>query len=185
MVVQEQLVTVEAFEQFIARPENRDRLFELIDGEIVEKMPTRLHGVIAGILVTEINLCVRRNNLGTYAAVEARHRPANDDKNDRLPDVSYVADAGKPIEAQGAALYMPDLCVEIKSPDDTFTELRQKAAFYIANGARLVWLIYPEQRCVEVYQPNADSMLLTERDTLTGGDVLPGFSLPVRDLFPA
>jgi Uma2 family endonuclease len=78
---------------------------------------------------------------------------------------------------------MPDLAVEIKSPDDTVKELREKAAYYLANGARLVWLIYPAKHMVEVYTPDGDVEILVEGDLLTGGDVLPGFSLPVAEVF--
>ncbi len=61
--------------------------------------------------------------------------------------------------------------------------MREKAAYYIANGSRMVWLLYPEKRLIEIFQPAADIQILTEADTLNGGDVLPGFMLPVRDAF--
>jgi len=79
---------------------------------------------------------------------------------------------------------MPDLAVEIKSPDDTYTELRLKAAYYLANGSETVWLGYPEKRMVEVSRKGSDVEILLESDTIDGGDLLPGFSLPVRDIFP-
>lgn len=181
MVAQPKLYTVNEFDEFLRQPENRGRLFELMNGEIIEKTPTREHGIIAGNVVTELNIYLRQNRIG-HAAVEARHRPANDDHNSRLPDVSFVADPTRPIEKQGAALYIPDLCVEIKSPDDTYKEMRDTADFYLANGARMVWLIYPEKRLVEVHTPD-DFDILTDNDTLDGSDVLPGFTLPARDIF--
>ena len=78
---------------------------------------------------------------------------------------------------------MPDLAIEIKSPDDTIQEMRDTAAYYLANGSRLVWLVYPNYRLIEVYRLGADIQILGEEDTLTGGDVLPGFELPVREVF--
>ncbi len=60
--------------------------------------------------------------------------------------------------------------------------MSEKAAFYLENGAKMVWLIYPRQRIVEVLTA-ADRQLLTENDTIEGGDLLPGFSVAVRDLF--
>ena len=78
---------------------------------------------------------------------------------------------------------MPDLAVEIKSPDDSVRQLREKAAYYLANGARLVWLIYPQQRMIEVYDPDADVEILVEGDLLTGKEVLPDFNLPVAEVF--
>ncbi len=179
MVVQPKLYTVDEFEQFLALPENRDRLFELINGEIVEKVPTQEHGIIAGNTVTEINIYLKSNQIG-QAAVEARHRPTDDRHNDRIPDVSVVL-GNKPITRHGAANFIPDVCVEIQSPDDTPRIMSEKAAFYLENGAKMVWLIYPRQRIVEVLTA-ADRQLLTENDTIEGGDLLPGFSVAVRDL---
>jgi len=183
MVVENKLYTVAEFEQFITLPENRDRSFELIDGEIVEKpMPTQVHGRIGGIINGEWYIYLKQNPIG-FSEIEVRHRVPGDDHNSRQPDVSFFGDTVTPAVAKGAVPRMPDIAVEIKSPDDTFKELREKAAYYIANGTRIVWLVYPEQRLVEVYRPDADSQLLTERDTLDGGDVLPGFTLPVSTIF--
>ena len=62
--------------------------------------------------------------------------------------------------------------------------MREKATYYREKGSRLVWLIYPEKRLVEVYQENADIEILMEGDSLDGKAVLPNFSLPVKNLFP-
>lgn len=180
MVVQPKLYTVDEFEQYIGQPENRERLFELINGEIVEKVPTREHGIIAGNMITEFNNYLDANDIGE-AAVEARHRPMGDKLNDRLPDVSVVL-GKKPVERRGAADYIPDLCVEIQSPDDSPKQMLEKALFYLANGAQMVLLIYPRQRIVE-FMTAKERLLLTEGDTLEGGDVLPGFEVQVKKLF--
>lgn len=181
MAIQERRYTVSEFEAFIAREENKHRLFELINGEIVEKMPTREHGIIAGNGITELNIYLRQNPIG-LAAVEARHRPPDDEFNDRLPDVSFVSDINRPVEREGAALYMPDLAIEIKSPTDSLKKMLELAEFYLANGTRMVWLVYPEKRIVEVVTAD-DRQILTEDDPLEGGDVLPGFAIPVSSLF--
>jgi len=182
MVIKSHNYTVVEFEEFIGLPENKDRLFELINGEIVEKMPTREHGVIAAAIATWLNMYLWQNNLG-YAAVEARHRPTGDNRNDRLPDVSYVKDSSRPIEKRGSAQYMPDLCVEIKSPDDKVKDMRTTARFYLANGASLVWLVFPDQRVVEWYAA-ADEGICGENEELDGRDVIPGFKLLVSSIFP-
>jgi Uma2 family endonuclease len=173
-------VSVEEFEHFIALPENRERLFELIQGMVVEKMPTREHGIIALNIGADLDRYLDVHPVGR-AAVEARHRPTDDRHNDFLPDVSLVL-GDRPVETQGAANYLPDLCVEIKSPRDKLRELSAKAEFYLAHGARMVWLVYPEQRIVEVLTAN-DRQLLTENATLTAGDLLPGFAIPVSRIF--
>lgn len=181
MAVQQRLYSVTEFEQLIARPDHEDRLFELIDGEIVEKAPTREHGIIAGNIITDFNIYLRQNPIGR-AAVEARHRPIDDERNDRLPDVSFVSDVSRPVEREGAALYMPDLAVEIQSPKDSLLKMLKKAEFYLAHGTKMVWLVYPAKRLVEVLTPD-DRFILGEQETLSGGDVLPGFSMPVSAVF--
>jgi Uma2 family endonuclease len=180
VVVQPKLYTVDEFEQFLTLPQNRDRLFELINGEIAEKVPTREHGRIAANITIDIGNFLDENPIGQIA-VEARHRPTDDRYNDRIPDVSIVL-GDKPVARRGAENFIPDFCIEIQSPDDSPKTMSEKAAFYLANGARLVWLIYPRQRIVEVLTA-ADRQLLAENDTLEGGDVLPGLFVPVRDVF--
>ncbi len=61
--------------------------------------------------------------------------------------------------------------------------MRAKASYYLANGTRLVWLVLPEKRLVEVYRADGEVDILTENDTLSGDDVLPGFALPVQAIF--
>ncbi len=86
---------------------------------------------------------------------------------------------------KGAVPRFPDLAVEVKSPGDSYRQMREKAAYYLANGTKLVWLVYPEKRLVEVYRADGDIQILTGDDTLDGGDVLPGFSMTVSDIFKA
>jgi Uma2 family endonuclease len=173
--------TVEEFEAFIARPENADRLFELIHGEIVEKVPTQKHGLLTGNLFGFVWSHTRQKGVG-FVVMEVRHRVPGDQHNDRIPDISYYADADKPLVERGPVPYLPDLAIEVKSPDDTYNKMREKADYYLANGVRLVWLVYPEKRLVVVRTPDSED-ILTENDTLDGGDVLLGFTLSVRDIF--
>lgn len=180
MVVQSP-VTLDKFEEFINLPENRDRLFELIDGEIIEKVPTEEHGIMALDIGTEFNLYLRQNKIGR-AGVEIRHQMPGDKKNSYLPDVMVRLDVDTPIVKQGVVPRMPDLAVEIQSPDDSIKKLREKARYYLANGTRILWLVLTTKRIVEVYTPD-DEYVLTEGDTLDGGDVLPGFKLAVKAIF--
>lgn len=182
MAVQ-QKIHIDEFEDFINRPENSERRFELIDGEIVEKMPTEEHGVVTLNIGSEVRTHVRQNNLGRVA-VEARHRGEDDEYNDRIPDISFTsAERALPLTKQGAVPQMPDLAVEVKSPTDSIKGMREKANYYLKNGARMVWLVFPQKQLVEVYRPDADVEILNADDTLDGGDVLPGFALAVKDIF--
>jgi Uma2 family endonuclease len=181
MAVQNKFYTVEAFEAFQSAPENRERHWELINGEIVEKVVTQEHSIIALAVGTEFNLYLRQHPIGR-AGVEGAFHPANDQDNVRLPDVSLVLlDTEKPVTRKGATPYMPDIAVEVQSPDDTRKAMLDKAQFYLANGVRVVILIYTPKRIVEVLTPD-DSALLTENDTLTI-DLLPDFAVPIKTLF--
>lgn len=177
------LITIAEFEKFVDAPDNSERLFELIDGEIFEKMPTEEHGYVGARFVIRLGAFVEPNRLGRIT-VEARHRIPQDDQNSYLPDIAFTSEARKlPLVKKGNVPQMPDLAIDIKSPTDSATKLRRKAAYYLENGAKMVWLVFPEKRCIEVYTAEEDLFILYEHDELTGGDVLPGFTITVADLF--
>jgi len=177
------LITIEEFEAFIAQSENADRLFELVDGEIEEKMPTEEHGVLTLRIGSKLLIFVEINDLGRVA-VEVRYRNPDDPNNTRLPDVSFTSkERALPLVKKGSVPQMPDLAVEVQSPDDSLPKMRAKARYYLANGCKIVWLVLPSKRLVEVYRADETEDILTEADTLDGGDVLPGFILPVKAIF--
>jgi Uma2 family endonuclease len=181
MTIEQKLITVDEFEEFLA--EHPSGLYELLHGEIVEKVPTQEHGVIATKISARLLVFMEDNNIQGHVAVEARFSPTDDELNDRLPDVSvHLTD--KPPVAEGAVEGMPNLAVEIKSPKDSNKLMRDKAEFYLENGCQLVWLVYPDKKSVEVFQPDKNFVHLVMGDMLDGGDVLPGFTLPVATLFP-
>lgn len=186
MVLKEHLplVTAVEFEAFLQRPENADRLFELVDGEIFEKRPTEEHGEVAGAIFAPIFAFNRTHRLGRVT-IEARHALPDDRRNDVLPDVSFIAGMERPSVTKGAIPRMPDLAVEVKSPDDKLPKLLKKVAFYLENRTRWVWMVYPETRQVHVYQPTGAVQVLGIEDVLAAEDLLPGFQLPVREIFSA
>lgn len=176
--------TVEEFEAYIALPEHADRRFELIDGEVVEKMPTELHSLLGGNLYFAFRLFLRTNELGqiTY---ETRHRASKDDiHNDRIPDLSFTRkERLLPVVERGAVPQIPDLCIEIQSPDDYPKHMREKAAYYLANGAQQVWLIFTKKPLIEVMYPNGESDFYYPGDTLVGGALLPGFAIEFAQIY--
>ena len=181
MSVEHKLMTGESFDQFLAT--HRDGLYELIHGEIVEKVPTQEHAKIAGIILGELYLYLKQHpEIKAHLGPEVRYRPEGDLYNDRLPDVSVQLSDQPPVR-RGAVPGMPNLAVEVKSPDDTYMSMRDKAEYYVQHGCHMVWLIYPEKRIVEVYQPGKDIDLLVAGDTLSGGEILPGFTLAVEAVF--
>jgi Uma2 family endonuclease len=177
---QSRLYTVDEFEQYADSPENSERLLELIDGEIVEKMPNEEHGMVSINLTTPLDIFIRKNKSGRLV-VEVRYRAPGDTRNACIPDIAFRA-GNKPLVKRGSVPELPDLAVEIKSPDDSLKAVREKVRYYLANGVRLVWLVLPAQKVIEVYTPS-EEFILTEADTLSGGDVLPGFALSVREVF--
>lgn len=173
------LVTIEAFEEFLAK--HREGLYELIEGEIVEKMVTERHGYIAVNISSAIRVYLKTHKIGRVL-VETRYRPKDDQHNSRLPDVSFRR-TNEPIQEKGALETMPDLAVEIKSPDDSNKDMRAAAEFYLANGCKLVWLVFPDKKMVEVHRPDADFEIFLSDEQLSGGDILPEFTLPLAEIF--
>ena len=180
MAVEQRLYTVEEFEQVADSPENADRLLELVDGEIVEKVPTEEHGLIAMNIAAALWNWNSTHKLGRIGT-EVRHRSASDARNARLPDVSFSS-SKRPLIKRGSVPEMPSLAVEIQSPNDSIKDMRESARFYLANGSKAVWLVFPEKRLVEVYS-STEELILTATDTLTGGELLPDFAMPVADVF--
>ncbi len=178
--LQTPLDTLDSFEKFTL--DHPDRLFELVNGMIVEKMPTEEHGLIVGNIHALLWQHVKQNKLGRVG-VEIRHQTPGDNYNDLLPDVSFSSDTDRPIVTQGGVQGMPDLAVEVKSPNDTYSGLREKAYYYLQNGSKMVWLVYPEKKLVEVFRKDSDSELYTGDESLSGGDVLPDFKLSLSEIF--
>jgi Uma2 family endonuclease len=182
MTVEQKLITTTEYEDFLA--EHPDGLYELIHGKIIEKMVTQEHSKIAGIIIGELYIYLRKHpKLKAHMGPEARFSLEGDELNDRLPDVSvHLTD--KPPVAKGAVNGMPDLAVEIKPPTNTIIELREKARFYLENGCRIVWIIYLDKQLVELYHVGQDIEILMSGDIIKGADVLPNFELAVDTLFP-
>ncbi len=183
MAIQKKLYTADEFEQFAEA--DSDRLLELIDGEIYEKMPTEEQGLVAGNICSPMWNFVKPRKLGRVG-IEVRHRRPEDQRYSLLPDLSFTsAERLLPVVEKGSVPQMPDLVVEIKSPDDTCKDLRAEADYYLANGSRLVWLVYPQRKAVEVCTRDSDGNVhrQTVTDVLDGGDVLPGFTLPLSEVF--
>ena len=86
-------------------------------------------------------------------------------------------------EAKGYWPGAPDLAVEVLSPDDIVSEVEQKVGEWLDSGSRLVWVVSPKMRTVTVYRSRTDIQMLTERDSLDGGSVVPGFVYLIGKLF--
>jgi Uma2 family endonuclease len=176
------LYTVAEYETFLKRPENQDCIYELINGEIVPMSPSVPHGESAHLLSLRMGIYNLKAKVGRIL-IEVRYRMPGDEHNSHIPDLSFIAGMDTELPESGAVPRMPDLAVEIKSPEDSEPKMRAKATYYLKNGSKLVWLLFTDRKTIEVHRPNAEPITLTETDTLDGGDVLPGFTVAVRDLF--
>lgn len=186
MVVLRKLTTYHEFEQITNLPENEDRLLELINGEIVETMPKVTHGLVASRVQGWIFVYLLQNPIGEVM-VEVDHKLVDDDENTRRPDVSFIShERFAPIDPNANVPFMPDLAVEVKSPSNYYTGqegLREKAAYYLAHGSKLVWLVDTDKKQVEVHSVGESPRTITNDGALDGGEVLPGFTLSLSDLF--
>jgi Uma2 family endonuclease len=175
-------MTADEFARFVSAPENSDRRFELIDGQLVEKLPTMLQGVIKAQLGGELGIYLRENPVG-WAGFSVDYSLPTDPLNVRSPDISFILKEGRTLLREGFVPYMPEIAVEVQLPEQSDTFMKEKGDYYLAHGTKIVWIVYPRQQLVEVLTPT-ERHLLTINDTLTGGDVLPGFSVPIREIFP-
>ena len=180
MLISEQLFTIEEYEAFVAT--HPERLFELIDGRIVEKVTSEEHGKIVINIGSELRFWQKQNKIKGHYSTESSHRLSEDEHNERRPDVSFrFTEDG--VSNKSAVYTMPDFAVEVKSTGNTYDGLREKAKFYLANGTKLVWLVYPTRRIVEVYFADGSSELFQTEHSLSGGDVLAHFEMKVIDIF--
>lgn len=182
MAMQKEYITVDEFERLINQAEMTDRRLELFNGEIIEKMPTMLHGVIVSLIIVALHNYFRNNPIA-WVGPEVRFQLPEDRRNSLLPDLSVILKEGRTLLDYGSVPYMPDLAIEVQSPDQSDKFMQEKGALYLAKGSKMVWLVYPRQQLVEVLTPT-ERYLLTIDDTLVGGDVLPGFTVAIREIFP-
>ena len=179
-----QLMTAE---ELIRLPRGRSR-YELVAGELRQMSPAgHVHGKIAARLAGVLWRHVEENELGEVYAAETGFVLKTDPDTVRAPDVSFIRrervdEVG---DASGYWPGAPDLAVEVNSPGDTVSEVEEKVEEWLDAGARLVWVVSPKLRTITVYRSREDITTLTEKDTLDGERVVPGFRHPVAKLFRA
>lgn len=174
-----------AKERDLLRYLERDkRLCELIDGTLVEKPMGHREASLAIWMGFFLGQYLEEHPLGQIYGSDGPFRLRRG--RVRLPDVAYVSfdrlpdgpEADKPI-----ASWAPDLAVEVLSASNTRKEMQTKLEEYFQSDVRLVWIIDPKTKTVRVCRPGMAERKLTERDVLTGEDVLPGFRLSLKTLF--
>ncbi len=166
--------------------------FELIRGVRVPLSPTkRPHSIITRNLFRALDAFCSEHKLGEVFSETTFVTSDITDwvKGSRQPDVMFInneryAAALAHDDPEGPFILVPTLAVEIMSPTDRLKDVLDKVALYLSDGVQLVWIVNRKKRIVTVYQADADEVIkLTIKDTLTGDDVIPGFSIPVAALF--
>ena len=155
--------------------------YEYIEGKLVPMPPTSLeHGDVSMSLISLLNMYVRENQLGRVYMLDTGFRVG---ERVLMPDVAFISTDQLPADRSKASPVPPDLAVEVVSPKDKLYHVEEKAFAYLEAGAQLVWVIKPRSKTVMVYRSEIDITLLTRNDTLSGEEVVKGFSCQVAELF--
>ena len=174
-------MTAAEFEAWALQPENAERRLELVAGEVVPVVSNNYASAVAARILIRLGAYVEAHDLGYITGADGGYCVGEDRY---IPDVAYISKQRQPQPSHEAYNPQPpDLAVEVLSPSDDPRIVRRKVANYLAAGVT-VWLVLPEERAVEVYAPGQPVQTLGEKDTLQGGELLPEFSLPVKDIFP-
>lgn len=188
MVMERQYISAAGFLEIVDSPGYEDRLVELVEGEIVEmSKPSGLHGQITFLLSLKIGNYVVDNKLGIVTAAETGfivERNADGRDTVRALDIAFLSSARAPRVLPDQLLDIaPDLAVEVISPSNDAADIRLKIRQLLDAGTALVWIVYPDLRIVDVHTRDGSTTLEAD-DTLSGGEVLPGFEIPAREIFP-
>jgi len=166
-----------------------EALFEVLDGVEMEMAPMSLYAEkVALRLFTRLTVFLEKNDLGEVQHECLFNLPLSV-KRSRRPDVSFVSYSrwpkDKPIPSRGNAWeVVPELAVEVVSPNDYVEEFVEKIGEYFRSGVSVVWVIYPINKIVHVYHSFTEIRGISETDELDGGAILPGFRVAVSLLFP-
>jgi Uma2 family endonuclease len=164
--------------------------YELVDGKLVERHTGLESSEIAARIIILIGTFIRARKLGRLFGADAGYQCFPDAPGKvRKPDVSFVR-AGRLKDdraPKGHCFVPPDLVIEVVSPGDLAHEIEEKVVEYLGAGVPLVWVVYPPTRTVEIRRPRASAQgpvsQLADADTISGEEVLPGFSCAVSEFF--
>jgi Uma2 family endonuclease len=176
---------VHTAEELSRLPSGRAR-YELVRGELRTMPPaSHGHGGIAGLFHIKLGNYVLEHKLGRVYSAETGFLLTRNPDTVRAPDIAFIRQ--ERVSAQeGPGGYWPgapDLAAEVISPGDLYTEVAEKVEDWLDAGTRMVVVIDPRKRHVTIYRSKTEVEFLTEADTLNGGEVVPGWQLPVAEIF--
>ncbi|MCU0536623.1 MAG: Uma2 family endonuclease [Hydrococcus sp. Prado102] len=162
--------------------EHPDWRMELVDGEIIVMSPSGYESEeVATNFSIELGGWVKPRKLGRVTGSSAGF--ILPDSDTRAPDVSFVRAERLKRSPRSFAQLAPDLMVEVKSPSDNLTKLKEKIQDFLNAGTQVGILINPEIKTVEIYRRGEDVVILGDRDLLTLPDLLPGWQVAISDLW--
>lgn len=177
--------TITTAEELLQMPHNGQR-YELVRGELTPMSPAgSRHGKIAARILSHLLLFVEKNNLGDVFAAETGFIIDTNPDTVRAPDASFVTqDRINALgEIEGFFPGAPDLAVEVISPNDPYTQVADKALDWLRAGTQMVIVIDPSKKTATIYRGFDDIVVLTESQTIQNQDLLPNWSLPLKELF--
>ena len=161
-----------------------DYRMELVDGEVIV---TSLSGLesdeVAAAIVAQLRNWVRPRKLGRVTASSGGFVLPNDSRDVRAPDAAFILADRLPRPTENYAELVPDLMFEVKSKSDSVTKLRQKIQQFLELGTKVGVLVDPRTRTMEVYRLDRDRVILKDGDTLQVPELLPGWELPVVEVW--
>jgi Uma2 family endonuclease len=178
-------MTAEEFLEFVERPENEERFFELVRGEVIGLSRPKLpQGVVCGNTGRILGNYTFARRKGYVASNDTGVILERDPDTVRGPDLAYFEGARTFADVPDTwAVIPPRLVVEILSPNDRADQVNDKLTDYLDNGVELVWIVDPSCRTITVYTRDSGPRVFNENDILTGRNVLPGFRCKVADFF--
>jgi Uma2 family endonuclease len=182
MAINQRLMTAE---ELLQLPDDGQR-HELVRGKLRTMPPGSWeHGCESIEIAASLAPHARRNRLGRVAGADTGFWLTRDPDTVRAPDVAFVRRDRLPEgpARQGYFDGAPDLAVEVISPNDRYSEVDEKIGEYLEHGTRMVLIVDPRRQTVAVHRPGQPVRVLGVDDMLDGEDVVPGWTMPVRDIF--
>ena len=170
-------------EELLRLPRGRYR-YELVKGELLTMSPAgEEHGAVIMNLAVPLGQLVKANKLGRVYGAETGFQLESDPDTVLAPDIAFVKTARLGTLSKSYRVGAPDLAVEVVSPGESKNKIEKKTERWLQGGALAFWVVNPQMRTVSVCRRNTEIKVLSERDVLSGDDIVPGFGFPVYEIF--